>query len=80
MPPKSNKFSRLTMAGGQPVGRRYAKIADAAAYIDAKPVTIRQLIADGKINVYRSSQRLVRVDLAEIDALMAGDTENGAAS
>jgi hypothetical protein len=31
------------------------------------------MITDGKIKAYRSSQRLVRVDLNEIDALMAGE-------
>jgi len=32
--------------------------------------TIRQMIADGRINGYRSGSRLVRVDLNEVDAAM----------
>jgi excisionase family DNA binding protein len=80
MPGKSNKFARLTMANGKPVGRRYARINDAAEYIDVNPITIRQMIADGKIRAYRSGQRLIRVDLNEIDAYMAGDTDAGTAS
>jgi excisionase family DNA binding protein len=70
----------MTMSNGKPVGRRYARINDAATYLDCNPETIRQLHRDGKISFYRSSQRLVRVDLNELDALMAGDTETGTAS
>jgi excisionase family DNA binding protein len=80
VPGKSNKLARLSAVNGKPVGRRYARINDAAAYLDCNPITIRQMIADGKIRAYRSGQRLVRVDLNELDAMMAGETENGAAS
>jgi excisionase family DNA binding protein len=78
MPGKSNKFARLNITNGKPVGRRYARINDAAAYLDVNPITIRQMITDGKIRAYRSGQRLVRIDLNELDAMMAGETENGA--
>ena len=78
MPGKSNKFSRLTTVNGKPVGRRYARINDAAIYLDVNPITIRAMITDGKIRAYRSSQRLVRVDLNEIDALMAGEGHGAA--
>jgi excisionase family DNA binding protein len=80
MPAKPNKFARLNIANGKPVGRRYARINDAAAYLDVNPITVRQMISDGKIKAYRSGQRIVRVDLNELDAMMAGETENGAAS
>jgi len=53
--------------------RRYARVNAAAAYLDVHPVTIRKMIDDGKIHAYRSGQRLLRVDLDEIDALMAGE-------
>ncbi len=61
------------MVNGKPVGRRYAKISDAAEYLSVNPLTIRNMIADGRIHGYRSSARLIRVDLNEIDALMDGD-------
>lgn len=80
MPGNSNKFARLSMANGKPVGRRYAKIIDTATYLAVNPITIRAMIADGRIRGYRSGARLIRVDLNEIDALMAGDTEAGTAS
>lgn len=50
--------------------RRWASIPVAAKYIDVNPATIRAMIADGRIPGYRSSSRLVRVDLNEIDACM----------
>jgi len=60
--------------------KRYVKIDEAAAYIDVNPITIRKLITNGKIRGYRSGTRILRVDLNEIDALLAGETQNGAAS
>jgi excisionase family DNA binding protein len=75
-PGRSNK---LHATNGRPVGRRYAKVNDAAEYIDVNPFTIRKMIADGKIHAYRGDGlRLIRVDLNEIDAVMAGDS-NGVA-
>lgn len=70
MPKKS--VARLNMVNGKPVGRRYAKIVDAAAYLDVNPITVRQMVSDGKIHAYRSGPRILRVDLNELDALMAG--------
>lgn len=78
--PNNKSVSRLNMVNGKPVGRRYAKITDAADYLAVNPITIRAMINDGRINGYRSGTRLIRVDLNEIDALMAGDTEAGTAS
>jgi excisionase family DNA binding protein len=68
------------MVNGKPVGRRYARINDAAAYLDVHPITIRSMIENGTIHGYRYGQRLIRIDLNELDAMMAGETENGAAS
>jgi excisionase family DNA binding protein len=68
-PGRSNKLH----ANGSPVGRRYARINDAAEYIDVNPFTIRKMITDGKIHAYRGGGlRLIRVDLNELDAVMAG--------
>ncbi len=50
--------------------RRYAKIAEAADYLNVTDRTIRQMIADGRLTGYRNGNRLVRVDLNEIDAAM----------
>ncbi|HYB36438.1 MAG TPA: helix-turn-helix domain-containing protein [Mycobacterium sp.] len=70
---------RLDMVnGGKPVGHRWAKIPEAAEYLRCAPVTIREMISDGRLRAYRSGSRLIRVDLAELDALMAGDTGGAA--
>jgi excisionase family DNA binding protein len=74
--PKHKSIAQLTTVNGKPVGRRYAKIVDAAIYLDVHPITIRAMIEAGKIHAYRSGQRLLRVDLNELDALMAGDTDS----
>jgi len=50
--------------------RRYALIPRAALYADANPLTIRTWIAQGKITMYRSGAKFIRVDLNEIDALL----------
>lgn len=50
--------------------RRYAKISEAAEYLDVTDRTVRQMIADGRLTGYRSGARLVRVDLNEIDLAM----------
>ena len=50
-------------------GRRYASLADAAAYVDCNERTLRRHIAAGRLRGYRLG-KLVRVDLSELDALM----------
>ena len=50
--------------------RRYAKPSEAAEYLGVTTRTIRQMIADGRLTGYRSGNRLVRVDLNEVDAAM----------
>jgi excisionase family DNA binding protein len=52
---------------------RFARINAAAAYLDVHPATIRKMVDDGKIHGYRSGQRLLRVDLNELDAFIAGE-------
>lgn len=51
-------------------GRRYAKISEAAEYLNVNARTIRDMIADGRITGYRNGSRLIRVDLNDIDANM----------
>jgi excisionase family DNA binding protein len=50
--------------------RNYASLKQAADYLGVTDRTIRQMIADGRLVGYRSGNRLVRVDLNEIDAAM----------
>ena len=50
---------------------RYATLLEAAAYVRLNEVTIRRWIAGGKLTEFRQGRRIVRVDLNEIDAMMA---------
>ena len=52
------------------VRRRYVKVAEAADYLQVTDRTIRQMIADGRLTGYRNGNRLVRLDLNELDAAM----------
>jgi excisionase family DNA binding protein len=52
-----------------PARRRWASLDAAAEYIGVSPKTLRRRIADGEITGYRIGARLIRVDLAELDAL-----------
>ncbi|WP_085240066.1 excisionase family DNA-binding protein [Mycobacterium europaeum] len=50
--------------------RRWASLQQAAEYLGVTDRTVRQMIADGRLAGYRSGNRLVRVDLNEVDAAM----------
>jgi excisionase family DNA binding protein len=65
MPGRSNKFPKPVNGGGP--ARRWASLEDAGEYLGVTSRTIRQMIVDGRITGYRSSARLVRVDLNELD-------------
>ena len=56
--------------------RRYVRLEVAAARLDCNPKTLRRRIAAGQLAGYRLG-RLIRVDAADIDAMMRpipGDT------
>jgi excisionase family DNA binding protein len=51
--------------------RRWASLKQAASYIGIDDVrTIRRWISEGRITGYKLNQRVLRVDLNEIDAAM----------
>lgn len=50
--------------------RRIASIAAAAEYAGVSTKTIRRYITAGRLAGYRVGPRLVRVNLAEVDALL----------
>jgi excisionase family DNA binding protein len=62
------------------LARKYATIEDEAERLAVNPRTIRRMIARGEITGYRLGNKLVRVNPAEIDAVMRPiPTVNGAA-
>jgi excisionase family DNA binding protein len=50
--------------------RRYATIADTAAYMDVTGRTVREMFADGRLTKYTLGPRIVRADLNQVDAMM----------
>jgi excisionase family DNA binding protein len=48
-------------------GRRWATINDTAEYLRLHPVTVKHMIADGRITAYRLGSRVCRIDLNEVD-------------
>jgi excisionase family DNA binding protein len=53
-------------------GRRYATIKETAAYMRINERTVRLMIDDGRLRAYRFGPRIVRLNLDEIDDVMAG--------
>lgn len=68
--PQNKSWLRLSTVNGV-AARRYASIAEAAEYISCNPATIRVMLADGRLTKYSLGPRVLRVDLNEIDAIMA---------
>jgi excisionase family DNA binding protein len=52
------------------IDRRYITIGEAADYLAVTELTIRQMIADGRLRGYRSGTRIIRLRRDEIDAAM----------
>ncbi len=52
--------------------RRWATLPEAAEHMQVNVTTVRRLIAKGTIPGYRLGKRIIRVDLAEVDAILAG--------
>jgi excisionase family DNA binding protein len=47
--------------------RRYATLTEAAEILRCKPKTVRHMIAEGRLTGYRFGNRVIRVDLDELD-------------
>ncbi|OLT55160.1 hypothetical protein BJF89_16185 [Corynebacterium sp. CNJ-954] len=54
------------------IERRYATIKGAAEYASTSTNTVRRWVQQGKINGYGYGPRFLRVDLNDIDAMLAG--------
>jgi excisionase family DNA binding protein len=50
--------------------RAYIGIPEAAIYLDVAPKTIRKLIADKELQAYRIGKRVLKVRLADLDAVL----------
>jgi hypothetical protein len=61
---------------GLPAARRFASVQAAATMYDVDPITVRRWISSGLINGYRIGDRLIKVDLDEIDARVVRQIPN----
>lgn len=48
----------------------FETIAEAASRLHVSPKTVRRRIADGHLTAYRVGPQLIRLDPAEVDALL----------
>ncbi len=61
-------MARSTTAPPRPT-RRLRDIRDAADYLGVNPRTIRRYLTEGRLTAYRVGDRLLRVDMAEVEAM-----------
>ncbi len=57
-----------TPTGRRPAARRLASVQAVAAMYDVDPKTVRRWIASGLVTGYRVGDRLVKLDLNEVEA------------
>jgi excisionase family DNA binding protein len=68
--PSKHHFPVNSVGAG---GARYATIPQTAEYLGVCDRTVRNMIEDGRLTAYRGlGSRVMRVDLNQVDALMAG--------
>ena len=56
--------------------RRYASVQAVAAMFDVDPMTVRRWIASGLVHGYRIGDRLVKLDLDEVQAKVVQQIPN----
>jgi excisionase family DNA binding protein len=67
VPPQPNRAARRHPAKhGQ---RGYVGITEAATYLDVTNKTVRKLIATGELPAYRLGAKILRIKLADLDAV-----------
>jgi excisionase family DNA binding protein len=60
----------MPKAQTSPEVRQFASIQEAARRCDVHPDTIRRRISSGQLTGYRLGGRIIRVDVAEVEALL----------
>ena len=55
--------------------RRWASKAKLAEHLDVEPETIERYREQGLITAYRLGPRLIRYDIAEVDAMLTANAE-----
>jgi excisionase family DNA binding protein len=53
-----------------PARRHLVSLAEAGALLNCSPRTIRRRIAEGELRAYRTGPRLIKIDAADVEALL----------
>ena len=67
---------RPANGAARPAPRRYASVQAVAAMYDVDPMTVRRWIASGLVHGYRIGDRLVKLDLDEVEAKVVQQIPN----
>ncbi|GAS98830.1 putative phage excisionase [Mycolicibacterium canariasense] len=55
--------------------RRWGTKSDVAEHLQVSTKTVERMTERGELRAYAVGRRLVRYDMAEVDAMLAADTE-----
>jgi len=67
---RPNATKALGNPPAAPAARHLVSVAQAADYVGCATKTIRRRVSEGTLTAYRFGPRMLRVDLAELDALL----------
>ncbi|ORB68806.1 hypothetical protein BST47_02670 [Mycolicibacterium tusciae] len=67
MPASAN---RRTRRHPEHVQRGFVGIPEAATYLDVTTKTVRRMISRGQLDAYRLGDRLIKIRISDLDALM----------
>jgi excisionase family DNA binding protein len=68
-PPPPAQPNRATRRHPANNGRGYVGITEAATYLDITAKTVRKLIATGELPAYRLGTKILRIKLADLEAV-----------
>jgi excisionase family DNA binding protein len=72
------KTNPATPPSAGPIRRhQLATVHETASYVGVSPKTIRRWIASGLLVGYAAGPRLIRLDLDEVDSMLARSEANG---
>lgn len=64
-PGRSNKY-----AGSQFPDDRFVSIGEAAVYLGVDPMTVRNMLKDGRLKAWTLGPRVLRIRLSDIDSAL----------
>ena len=67
--PEAPRPNRATRRHPPKMQRAYVGIAEAAIYLDITEKTLRKMITRGELAAYRINPRIIKIKIADLDAL-----------